>query len=75
MRAAVIIACIPAIYAVAPLVDLGYAKYNGVNNGNGISQWLGLRYAAPPIGNMRFKPPSDPSSIHGIQQADKVSAL
>ena len=77
MRASVValFASIPGIYAVSPLVDLGYASYAGIDNGNGISQWLGLRYAAPPIASLRFKPPSDPAHMKTIQQADKVRSL
>ncbi|KAJ6781828.1 hypothetical protein PWT90_08774 [Aphanocladium album] len=56
--------------AVAPLVDLGYAKYNGVNTG-ATTQWLGIRYAAPPLGNLRFQKPADPVQTHEVQQADK----
>lgn len=57
--------------AVAPLVDIGYAKYNGVNAG-ATSQWLGIRYAAPPLGNLRFQKPADPVQASELQQADKV---
>ncbi|PQE21386.1 triacylglycerol lipase protein [Rutstroemia sp. NJR-2017a BBW] len=42
------------------VVDLGYSKYQGTNLGNGVSQWLGIRYAAPPLGDLRFRAPRDP---------------
>ena len=58
--------------AVSPLVDLGYSKYQGVDYGNGISSWLGMRYAAPPVGDMRFRAPADPVRTRGVQAADKV---
>lgn len=58
--------------AVLPLVDLGYSKYQGVNVGNGISHWLGMRYAAPPVGDLRFRSPADPIRTAGVQPADKV---
>ena len=60
------------VSAVAPLVDLGYSKYLGTDNGNGISQWLGLRYAAPPIENLRFSKPAEPAFNPSIQAANKV---
>lgn len=41
-------------------VDLGYSKYNGSNMNNGVSQWLGVRYAAAPKGDLRFRAPQDP---------------
>ncbi|KAK7963359.1 triacylglycerol [Apiospora saccharicola] len=46
--------------AVDPLVDLKYTKLQGTPLGNGATQWLGVRYAAPPIGDLRFAAPIDP---------------
>ncbi|KAI0855794.1 carboxylesterase [Xylaria cubensis] len=42
--------------------NLGYATYRGtlVGAGGGVAQYLGLRYAAPPLGEMRFRRPVDP---------------
>lgn len=35
----------------APIVDLGYARYSGTLNATtGNTLFLGMRYAAPPIG-------------------------
>ncbi|KAJ4265091.1 hypothetical protein NW762_005337 [Fusarium torreyae] len=48
------------VNAVAPIVDLAYSKYRGKDLGNGVTQWLGMRYAAPPVGQLRFMPPQDP---------------
>jgi hypothetical protein len=31
--------------AVDPIVDLSYSKYEGTALPNGVSQWLGIRYA------------------------------
>lgn len=58
--------------AVSPTVDVGYAKYKGQALPNGLTQWLGMRYAAPPTGKLRFQPPQDPSEEDGVQPADKV---
>ncbi|OAG38818.1 hypothetical protein AYO21_07013 [Fonsecaea monophora] len=38
---------------------------------NGVTQWLGMRYAAAPTGPLRFAPPQDPPIVHGTQQANK----
>jgi carboxylesterase type B len=54
--------------AVNPLVRLDYASYNGVAGDNGISKWLGIRYAAPPLGNLRFAEPQNPN--HESQTVD-----
>ncbi|KAH0287872.1 alpha/beta-hydrolase [Aureobasidium namibiae CBS 147.97] len=51
---------VSAVGAVKPLVDVSYSKYQGVPLGNGITQWMGVRYAAPPVGDLRFAAPSDP---------------
>lgn len=53
-------------------IDLGYSKYKGVSLTNGITQWQGIRYAAPPIGNLRFAPPQDPEYVAEVQLADTV---
>lgn len=42
-------------------VDLGYAVYEGVSNESiGINYWKGIRYAAPPIGELRWQAPQAP---------------
>ncbi|KAK8099805.1 hypothetical protein PG999_010179 [Apiospora kogelbergensis] len=46
--------------AVEPLVDLKYTKLQGTALANGATQWLGVRYAAPPVGALRFAAPIDP---------------
>ncbi|KAJ5628323.1 Carboxylesterasetype B [Penicillium lividum] len=58
-----------ALASQSPVVDLGYAKYHGRSNSLGISQWLGMRYAAAPVGDLRFEEPEDPSHVTGVQQA------
>ncbi|KAM3480921.1 hypothetical protein MY5147_000895 [Beauveria neobassiana] len=57
------------VQAVPSIVTLPYAKYDGLVLSNGITQWLGMRYAVPPIGNRRFRPPEEPLSETGIQEA------
>lgn len=57
------------VLAVSPLVKLNYSTYQGTTLSNGVSQWLGLRYAAPPIGNLRFSAPQDPIHYNTTQSA------
>lgn len=61
------------VNAVTHIVKLPQAEYAGVALSNGVSHWLGIPYAAPPIGRLRFAPPIDPPQRSGIQAADTVS--
>ncbi len=56
-------------------VDLGYAKYVGEDVGDGISTWFGIRYAATPTGNLRFRGPADPPTTGQTVQANTVCPL
>ena len=60
------------VQAVDPLVDVGNTKYLGTTLPNGIKQWLGIRYAAPPLGDLRFRAPVDPPVNETIQVANAV---
>lgn len=60
---------------VDPVVDLGYARYRGRVVGDGTTQWLGMRYAAAPLGRLRFAGPQDPARVEGVQDATKVWIL
>lgn len=61
--------------AVQETVDVGYSVYKGQALPNGVSQWLGIRYAAPPLGELRFAPPQDPLRTTGVQDATTVSVV
>ncbi|KAK2020256.1 carboxylesterase [Colletotrichum eremochloae] len=50
-------------------VDLGYARYSGNVLPSGVNQFLGMRYAAPPIGNLRWRAPQDPEPKEGTTDA------
>ncbi|CAD6446434.1 9a1562fc-5002-4a32-8486-2208e186d697 [Sclerotinia trifoliorum] len=56
-------------------VDLGYSKYLGTNNGNDVTEWLGIRYAAPPLGNLRFRAPQSPLVNDTLQIANQHGGL
>ncbi|CAL5868668.1 uncharacterized protein PFLUO_LOCUS2895 [Penicillium psychrofluorescens] len=57
--------------AQAAIVNLGYASYKGRSLSNGVSQWLGVRFAAAPVGPLRFAAPQDPPKQHGVQLANQ----
>lgn len=62
-------------HSKSPTVDLGYAQYEGTALDIGVNQFLGIRYAAPPLGDLRFRAPEDPFFTGGVQQAKEVSTL
>ncbi|KAH7371784.1 carboxylesterase [Cadophora sp. MPI-SDFR-AT-0126] len=66
---AFLLATIAHVHAVPTVVDLGYAKYAGAIHEDGVSKWLGLRYAAPPLGDLRFAAPQNPLKVSGVQNA------
>ncbi|KAH6894573.1 Alpha/Beta hydrolase protein, partial [Thelonectria olida] len=63
------------VNAVDPLVNLGYSKYKGKKLDDGITQWLGLRYAAPPLGDLRFSLPQDPVQNNTVQDASAFGLI
>ncbi|KAJ6508627.1 Alpha/Beta hydrolase protein, partial [Mycena sanguinolenta] len=69
--AAVIFGCALAV-DVGPVIDLGYAQYQGVVDTNlNITSFLGIRYASAPTGSLRWQAPTPPSNIAGIQQSQE----
>ncbi|KAL5492762.1 hypothetical protein ACEPAI_4209 [Sanghuangporus weigelae] len=55
------------------VVDLGYAKYKSVRNATlNISSFLGMRYASPPLGELRFQAPQPPTPVSEVQIADTM---
>ncbi|KAM0316902.1 hypothetical protein ACHAPQ_011180 [Fusarium lateritium] len=62
---------LPFSQAVSPTVNLGYSRYKGKDLGNGVSEWLAMRFAAPPLKDLRFEPPQDPIRTRAVQDATK----
>jgi len=56
--------------AVQSVVNLNYTSYRGTALQNGVTQWLGLRYAAPPLGQLRFAAPQPPAVSSGVRDAN-----
>ncbi|KAF7327249.1 Carboxylic ester hydrolase [Mycena kentingensis (nom. inval.)] len=52
-----------------PVVDLGYAQYQGIVSSANYTHFFGIRYAAAPLGNLRFRAPHPPVRVTGIQNA------
>ncbi|KAJ7766182.1 carboxylesterase estA [Mycena metata] len=56
------------VAAASPQVELDYATYVGTSLAAGVDQFLGMRFAAPPLGDRRWRAPADPlveTSPHG----------
>lgn len=54
------------------VVVLDYAKYNGHALAAGVTEFLGMRFAAPPINELRWREPQNPAQISGVQDASTV---
>ncbi|OBT93878.1 hypothetical protein VE01_08506 [Pseudogymnoascus verrucosus] len=59
----------------APVVDLGYSQYEGTTLSSEVDQYLGMRFAAPPLGNLRFRAPQEPAATTGIQEAKTLQTV
>ncbi len=62
----------PPVRLLGPEIDLGYTKIQGLSYPNGIGQWLGVRYAQPPLGNLRFAEPQNVTANSTTQMATQV---
>ncbi|KAJ7503355.1 alpha beta-hydrolase [Mycena galericulata] len=57
-----------------PIIDLGYAQYQGlVDTATNITTFFGIRYAAAPLGDLRFRAPQPPATVEGVQLATSES--
>lgn len=61
------------VNAAAPVVNVSYSKYRGNEPGNDVTHCFGMRYAEPPLGDLRFMPPQDPVRSRQTKNANKVS--
>ncbi|KAK0211802.1 Alpha/Beta hydrolase protein [Armillaria fumosa] len=61
----------PCVAGLTPVIDLGYARYRGTFDlaGSNNTQFLGIRFAAPPTGSLRWQAPRTPGFVAGIQNA------
>ncbi|KAK3335513.1 Alpha/Beta hydrolase protein [Cercophora scortea] len=59
----------------APVVDLNYTVYEGLSLANGVSAFLGMRYASPPVGDLRWRAPAKPSRTSTVQKATQFQPI
>lgn len=60
--------------AASLTVNTSCNTYTGISD-DGVAQWLGIRYAAPPVGDLRFMPPQNPSCSDGVQLPDNTVSV
>ncbi|TVZ05182.1 carboxylesterase/lipase family protein [Trebonia kvetii] len=51
------------------IVETAYGKVRGAEIADGVLSWRGIPYAAPPVGELRLRPPSPPQAWSGIRDA------
>lgn len=60
------------------IVETRYGKVQGVEmqgKYEGITEFRGIPYAAPPVGNLRWKAPQDPESWDGVKVCDTYAPM
>ena len=68
-------AACPFLQPHPPLVNLNYTTYQGLRLPNGVNAFLGMRYAAPPLGDRRWRAPAEPLPTKGVVLATEVCHL
>ncbi|KAA0094077.1 carboxylesterase/lipase family protein [Mycolicibacterium sp. P1-18] len=55
----------------APVVDTAYGPVRGIDDGR-VKSWRGVRYAAPPVGELRWRSPQPPERWTDVADASRV---
>jgi para-nitrobenzyl esterase len=53
----------------APVVRIRYGAIRGASAPAAIESFLGIPFAAPPVGNLRWRPPQDPAAWTNVRDA------
>ena len=70
-----LVMCVPCSAAdKVPAVCVN-GTFNGVLSSDNVITWLGVPYAKPPVGSLRWKAPQAPESSKKIIDSDKFSAM
>ncbi|MBY3618063.1 carboxylesterase/lipase family protein [Acinetobacter sp. CUI P1] len=59
---------------VGPIAVTSYGKLQGREEG-GVNVWRGIPFAAPPVGELRFRAPQPPEAWSGIRDASKFGPV
>ena len=58
----------------SPVLSTGYGDVEGIAWNEGVDAWLGIPYARPPVGELRWKAPRDPEPWSGVLEADEFGS-
>ena len=62
--------CLPRMASAAPVIVTDQGPLTGVA-ASGENLYLGIPYATPPVGSLRWLPPKPPAQFNGVFQATK----
>ena len=51
------------------IVETAYGKVRGAEIADGVLSWRGIPFAAPPVGELRLRPPAPPRAWSGVRDA------
>jgi acetylcholinesterase len=73
--AGLILTCSQPAAVGTATVDLNYTTYEGLRWSNGVNAYLGMRYASPPVGHLRWRAPVEPvrTEMGTVESAKTVS--
>ena len=66
--AAFVVSISPVRSVAAGSIVIGQGPIKGITVG-GVNEYLGIPYAAPPVGNLRWKPPQPVTPWDGVRPA------
>jgi len=64
----------PGAWSASPVVQTEYGLLQGAADQEGTWAWKGIPYAAPPIGELRWKAPRPPQPWQGVRQANRFGS-
>ncbi|KAJ5083042.1 hypothetical protein N7532_012085 [Penicillium argentinense] len=77
MAVVLLLALISVCWAALPVVDLGYELHqaNALNSSHGLYNFSNIRFAAPPVGDLRFRAPVLPKTNRSHIQDGSVGRV
>src|SRR5579863_5556622 len=56
---------------ISGAVQIDSGMVSGVTDSGGVTAYLGIPFAAPPAGELRWRPPQPPAKWDGVRKADQ----